>query len=125
MNNKGFAITGIIYTLFILFLTIVLSVLSGLSISQKLKTNSIENLEDSFEGISVDITEAKTNGYATHNGKYIFKGDDGTNSTFTCSTYLRKGMSLDLEELTFTNKDCNNHSSPMELVEIYSFEEED
>ena len=40
MNNKGFAITGILYTIFILFIMILLSILSGLNT----RKNILENL---------------------------------------------------------------------------------
>ena len=81
MNNKGFAITGIIYTLFLLFLTILLSVLSVLNRYQTLMVNSTKDIEVSYEGICIsknnlikdlDITEDK--------GKYIFDVEltDGT-----------------------------------------------
>ena len=86
MNNKGFAITGIIYTLFILFLMILLTVLAGLSSYQRLMVNSTRSLENSFEGEQMtddDVTNIKNSGVASVSGKYVFKLDNGLNVQLT------------------------------------------
>lgn len=136
MNNKGFAITGIIYTLFILFLMILLTVLTGLSSYQRLMINSTRSLENSFEGekivddSSIDNEEfdnIKKNGYAKYLGKYVFELANG----IECSTYLKKGtyfkeyknaesFSEKVEKLS--PYDCNEYNVNMELVKVYSFE---
>lgn len=125
MNNKGFAITGIIYTLFVLFLMILLSVLSGLSSFQKLVINSTSSLETSFEGKEIStnkLNEIKANGIAPYMGKYIFK-KPGT--TLECSSYLDKGTVLDLEIITLFPNECATYASDsFELIKVYSFEEE-
>lgn len=134
MNNKGFAITGIIYTLFILFLMILLTVLAGLSSYQRLMVNSTRSLENSFEGeeISdvvnsdkfVDIKNDKT---AYYLGKYIFELDNG----LECSAYLKKDTNFNgynnaksfsetVEKLS--PSDCNDYDINMNLIKIYSFE---
>ena len=50
LNNKGFAITGILYTVFILFLLIITSVLAGLQLKRTMLERSIILLEDSYIG---------------------------------------------------------------------------
>lgn len=125
MNNKGFAITGIIYTLFILFLMILLTVLSGLSSHQRLLINSLENLEVSFMGDKIEASELisiKNNGVAPYYGKYIFNIILGDGSTIDgCYTYLEAGVSFDNNIMTFSPKECNNNPVSIELIEIYKF----
>ena len=78
MGNKGFAITGIIYTLFILFLMILLTVLAGLSSYQRLMINSIISLEDSFEGekmSKLELDNINNSKKAMYLGKYIYNMD--------------------------------------------------
>lgn len=141
MNNKGFAITGIIYTLFILFLMILLTVLTGLSSYQRLMINSTRSLENSFEGEKIDddpsIDNIKDNGYAKYLGKYIFRIDENgdgeidDNDTMECSTYLKKGTMFNGDNTTksfsksiakLSPNDCNDYDVKMELVRVYSFE---
>ena len=49
MNNKGFAITGILYTLFILFTMILLSVLATMSAKRTSLEKTIIGLENSYK----------------------------------------------------------------------------
>ena len=133
MNNKGFAITGIIYTLFVLFLLILLSVLSGLSSFQKLMINSTEIFETSYEGTKIDDTEVeeiKIDGIATYTGKYIFDMTI-TETTIKCSAYLYKDTNFksafneSSKTIFLSPVDCNNYSydyNNLDLKEIYSFE---
>ncbi|MBQ8681715.1 MAG: hypothetical protein IJ509_02250 [Bacilli bacterium] len=123
LDNRGFAITGIIYTLFILFLTILLSVLSTLSLSRNLSSQSIKSLEDDFEGKEIEISTISGNN-APYFGKYIFDVIDGTGATYTCTTYLKKGAIFDKDSITWTTKDCNDYEvTSITLEEVYSFEE--
>lgn len=126
MNNKGFAITGIIYTLFVMFLMILLSVLSGLSSLQRLMINSNESLENTFKGNQVSSTQIenmKLNGEANCFGKYIFEVIGPDNKKITCSTYLNKGTKFQDENIIYSPSNCNEYEIEMELVEAYSFEE--
>ena len=98
MNNKGFAITGIIYTLFIIFLMVLLSVLSGLKSYQRLMSNSISGLENSFEGVklkdsSYEDNAIDGNGVVNYSGKYVFEKEG-----VTYMTYLGKGTNLKEDE---------------------------
>ena len=49
MNNKGFAITGILYTLFILFIMILFSILSSLSYKKGILEKTVLGIEDDYE----------------------------------------------------------------------------
>lgn len=126
MNNKGFAITGIIYTLFLLFLTILLSVLSVLNRYQTLMVNSTKDIEVSYEGIYInknnlikdlEITEDK--------GKYIFDVEltDGTIIN-NCYSYLDKGINLNIDNINMSPSKCNNNIKNKKLTSIYIFEGE-
>lgn len=137
MNNKGFAITGILYTLFILFLLILISILSGLSIKKNILSHSINSLENSYLGTEVAITSRTT---AQVDGKYVFTlryantENNGTATTYTCTTYLKKGTDMTSKaNMTFTPKDCNDYEftvntsngnlidKKITLTKIYSF----
>lgn len=136
MNNKGFAITGIIYTLFILFLMILLTVLAGLSSYQRLMVNSTRSLENSFEGEEiindpsdeyVDLDTIKNDKKAYYLGKYIFKLDNG----LECLAYLNKdtefsgyitAKSFSENVAKLSPSDCNDYDLNMELINVYSFE---
>ena len=86
LNNKGFAITGVLYTVFILFLLIITSVLAGLQLKRTMLERSILLLEDSYIGENLYESEdgkekiKKINKKAEENeekkapvtGKYIF-----------------------------------------------------
>lgn len=126
MNNKGFAITGIIYTLFLLFLTILLSVLSVLNRYQTLMVNSTKDIEVSYEGIytnknnlikDLEITEDK--------GKYIFDVEltDGTIIN-NCYSYLDKGINLNIDNINMSPSKCNNNIKNKKIIGIYIFEGE-
>lgn len=148
MNNKGFAITGIIYTLFILFLMILLTVLTGLSSYQKLMINSTRSLENSFEGEEIgddpsnlyydfdDIEEYKK---AYYLGKYVFKIDENNDGVINnldtidteCSVYLKKDTlfydntnEFSANGIKLSPQICNesNFSYKLILDRVYSFE---
>lgn len=138
MNNKGFAITGILYTLFILFLLILISILSGLSIKKNILSHSINSLENSYLGKEITITNrnnAQVDGKYVYILKYTNAENGGTETTHTCTTYLKKGTDMTIKSnMTFTPKDCNNYEftvntsngnledKKITLVKIYSFE---
>lgn len=117
MNNKGFAITGILYTIFILFIMVLLSILAGLSSRRSLLEKSIMSLEDDYK-----ITDANMNNItgttAPFTGKYIFKSD-----TTECTTYLKKGASLDSnsDSVTFIESGCNSNKSGLVVDTGYKF----
>lgn len=129
MNNKGFAITGILYTLLILFLMILLSVLSGMRANKNMLEQSIASLEDDFEGVPLSsdkVEQVRINKMASVNGKYEFSVSFPGGDKHTCYAYLAKNTIID-ENIVFTRQDCNSYSfnsSDLELKQIYSFEKE-
>ena len=114
MNNKGFAITGILYTIFILFIMVLLSILAGLNTRKKLLEKSIMSFEDDYkvEELNLQDTSSDT---ASYTGKYVYS--DGSN---TCTAYLKKGSSLALENITFVENDCTDKTS-LSLIRAYKF----
>ena len=137
MDNKGFAITGIIYTLFILFLLILLTVLTGLNSYQRLMVNSTKSLEDDFDGEEVAVKDALENNKTKYLGKYIFKVDNNNDDvidetdTIECSAYLNKGVNFSSYTTANDFSDnianlspqiCNTLENKMKLIRVYSFE---
>ena len=138
LNHSGFAITGILYTLFILFILIAMAILMGLRSKNQMLQKSTEKLEKSYNGsdvsddpnigINASITERK----ALVKGKYIFELSSNE-IIINCTTYLNKGTEFSKDNLIFTQEACNNYTYQfsfeepsekikMSLVKIYSFE---
>lgn len=119
MNNKGFAITSILYTLFILFMLTLFAVLSGLNTRDKLMSKSVEKYE-SEHNYSYNYYSGDYSSYgnvAKSDGLYIF-----TNSTgYSCSAYLKKGT--DFSNITFIRKSvddsCDKYNNDFSLSGIY------
>lgn len=131
LNNKGFAISGILYTLFILFLLILVSVLSGLSTKKNMLEQSTIKQEDDLLGAQftnqteVDEINNKINQFnftieipAPVTGKYFFKVISKTqNETdlteekteLDCVAYLKKDTNLNFDNITFIPNDCDIH----------------
>ena len=125
MNNKGFAITGIIYTLLILFLMILLAVLSLMRSYNRLMINSTSSFETSFKGEEItDITTIKETGITPYMGKYIFNVTDNDNNIIECSSYLDKGINIYNDDITLSPSICNTYINSIELIKVYSFEGE-
>ena len=131
LNNKGFAITGILYTLLVLFLLILVFILAGLSSKRTLLMKTLNTFEEKYAGNEKIICETEESGKcgrAVKNyqtlvaGKYIFKSSDGT---ITCSAYLKEGVNIqNTSEITYTTKDCGEYNLNHKLVEVYIFERE-
>ncbi len=109
LNNKGFAITGILYTLLVLFLITLISVLAELNTRKKIMEKSIETLEDKYEFISCGHTTEEKE--APETGKYIFKGAN------TCYAYIAKGATLEPTNIQYTTSNCNNNKAGLVLSE--------
>ena len=108
IGNKGFAITGILYTLFVLFLIILFSILGTMSYKSAMLEKTVLGLAEDLslkkvDDISKGITNNKT---ANFDGKYVFERKLLGNS-LKCSTYLKKGAELSKDNLTFIPNDCN------------------
>lgn len=125
LNNKGFAITGILYTLFILFLLIMLSLLAGLRSRKNMLEQSLKSLEETFDGTVLSSDKVENN-IAPVDGKYEFKVTfvNDSASTYTCISYLKKGTEIN-PNITFIPKDCNDYEVlSMSVTKIISFESE-
>ena len=144
MNNKGFAITGILYTLFILFTAILIAILSALSYKKGILEKTTTKLENTYELEHNNIVESccdQTNRIANYSGKYIFSLEyviDGASYTGKCSAYLNK---FDLipenidpsSSFILTPNDCNKYTlkiylepqtdskNKLILTEVYKF----
>jgi len=130
MNNKGFAITGILYTLFVLFIMILLSILSTISYKKGILEKTIIGLEDDFsltEIADLNTTINADERIATINGKYVFNlyteiVYDATNKKTVkneCSIYLKKGQIIPISitdtntnpDFTLIPNDCNKYAA--------------
>lgn len=124
MNNKGFAITGILYTLFVLFIMILLSILGAMSYRKGILEKTVLSLEDKFKLVKVEADLSTTYAVdgttrkATKDGKYEFVINSIINDqphTVTCSVYLEKGDIIPMEidgdnvdpDFTLIPNDCN------------------
>lgn len=114
LNNKGFAITGILYTLLVLFSLILVSVLAGLSSRLRIMEKSIESLEDDYK--LETAVEDNTITKAPIDGKYVF-----SNGTLECYTYLEKESSLDAANLIFFDSTCNDKKTSLSVTRYYPF----
>ena len=126
MDNKGFAISGIIYTLCILFLIILLTTISGLNLLQKLKVNSVQNFEEVFKGRKMEseeflyLNEFKV---APVTGKYVFQVTKVDEEVINeCVAYLKRETNIISDYPTFFPNECNEGISSIRLVEIYVFD---
>lgn len=132
MDNKGFAITGIIYTLFILFLMILISVLSGIRIMQRSASDSVYKLKEEVEKVEKvdgsnygDLINDNKLILPTGDGKYYkyefkvdgrFEDDSGMEQQIKvmCSTYISKDT--EWENVVFSPKDCNEYQSVKDAI---------
>lgn len=137
MNNKGFAITGIIYTLFILFLMILISILSGIRIFQRTSSRDVTKISDKFEELEmIDATTGLTEFYGEqrtgqeiidminqriieHNElqsdkgltKYIFYLENAKEDfpDLECVAYAEGSDLIWINDLVLSPKDCNDY----------------
>lgn len=123
MNNKGFAITGILYTIFILFIMVLLSILAGLNTRKDLLEKSIMSFEDDYkileENKVVDISGYNNTALVT--GKYVFGSSISNGDALICTKYLKKGDSLE-ESGTYIENFCAGQDLVLESV--YEFNKE-
>ena len=133
LDNRGFAITGILYTLFTLFILILFSILSGLQVKKQMLEKNTEKLEESYKGRNVTednkigISQAQRENKALVKGKYVFQLSNASKN-IQCYTYLNEGDPLTVNDITFVPSDCNDYKFDItinfNLSNIYSFESE-
>ncbi len=118
LNSKGFAVTGTLYGLLILFLLVITSLL--VILRSKFKdyqvTEEIINNHITMNN-TYNINKQLDSSYVTeYRGKYTFT----INNDKTCSSYLPSNITLELingiliqnqdTEVTLIGNDCNNTS---------------
>ncbi len=112
LDNKGFAITGILYTLLILFLMILLSVFGGLRAKKNMLEKSTEFLEQSFLGDASKsdqyIASVIENRVAPVSGKYVFELDSAKNLVYnlydSSGQDSRASYTITNKKVTITSK---------------------
>ena len=121
LNNKGLAISGMLYTLFALFLIIMFSILAMSNFKRNVLMKTTKNLEESYTlkkitdaNNYIDITTSTTK----ITGKYVFKtkiaGMDKT-----CIAYLKRGTSIpnniNAANFSLIPEDCNDYNSTIKI----------
>lgn len=122
LNNKGFAITGILYTLFVLFALILVSVLAGLSSKLKILEKSVDSFADDYEVATANydiLAGGEVPSIALEDGEYIY-----SNGNRECYVYLKSGSTLEPNDLTFVTASCNDIKSSLSLKGYYSFKKD-
>lgn len=122
MNNKGFAIIGILYTILILFLMIMLSVLAGLNTRKNFMEKSISSFQDDYlgyESLSY-VSSANSSKTAPVTGKYVFSNNSSDNS-LKCYAYLKAGDNFESKTLLCGNDKQKWNESFFSVIEIYEF----
>lgn len=123
MNNKGFAIIGILYTILILFLMIMLSVLAGLNTRKNFMEKSISSFQDDYLGSNVVegyVSSANSSKTAPVTGKYVFSNNSSDNS-LECYAYLKAGDNFNSKTLLCGNETQKWNESFFSVIEIYEF----
>lgn len=122
LGNNGFAITGILYTIFILFLMILLSVLGGLNTKRQLLEKNIEDINSKIEQKCESKNISLSNNIVTTvTGKYVIKVNG-----YQFTTYISKGKQLTndyLQNLTYLEDNTNAKNTNFtngSIVEICS-----
>ena len=93
LNNKGFAITSILYALLILFVLLVSSYLTILTVRKNRVDKITSKVENDYyfnSELSSTITNI-TNYRAPYTGKYVFSDN--------CYVYLKKGELIKAENI--------------------------
>lgn len=104
LNNKGFAITSVLYGLLILFVSLVGTYLAILVSKMNRLNNISEDINNSY-GFNTNLGEKTLPYAAEYTGKYIFK----INDNLTCVSYIGVGTTIDdFSNITFTTAECNN-----------------
>lgn len=114
LNNKGFAITSVLYGLLILFVVMTSTYLTVLSAKKNRLDNITKEIEDSYD-FTKKINDSITFPYTVpYTGKYVFDEN--------CYTYLYKGDIIEEQnEIIFNNNSCSVSSDS--TITIYYHEE--
>ncbi|MGN1342392.1 MAG: hypothetical protein ACI4VL_04105 [Bacilli bacterium] len=100
LNNKGFAITSVLYGLLILFVVMTSSYLTVLSAKKNRLDNITKEIEDSYNFNNTESTTIAFPYTALYTGKYVFSNN--------CYTYLAKGNVIEsADDIKFTDDNCS------------------
>lgn len=134
LNNKGFAITGILYTLFILFILLMFSILNGLQSKKQMLEKSTVKLEESFKlkdvtnDSNVGIIKASSEEKALVAGKYTFEvntnniplqGLNSTNGSYVQASSTKMQYSINEKKEITVNAIENDGWGIIEGVTAY------
>lgn len=135
LNNKGFAITSVLYGLLILFVSLVGTYLAVLLSKMNKLDNISDDINDKYgfntclnKNADGECTEIKSNSPTVschveytveYTGKYIFQ--DSTNKN--CITYLKKGEKYITDDFKFTDSSCSyncySDTGDLYLMQVY------
>lgn len=108
LNNKGFAISSVLYGILILFIVLTGSYLAVLSAKKNRLDNITKDIENK-EGFGTPIDANETLPYtAPYTGKYIFNNDE------TCFAYISKGTKIE-NTIILASGTC----TPNKITKIY------
>lgn len=98
LNNKGFAITAVLYGLLILFVILIGSYLTLLATKKNRLDSITSDVESNYEfSTCIDINDNISYPYyAPHTGKYVFEDN--------CIKYLYKGKIYKNDEINCNSK---------------------
>lgn len=119
LNNKGFAITSVLYGLLLLFVFLVGSYLLVLT-SKKNRLDTISADIDDKYGFNTETT-IPTSSYtapytAPYTGKYVFTFSDSS----TCTSYIKNGTDIsDLSNVTFIGNCNRSNTSNIISIEVW------
>jgi len=150
MNNKGFAITGILYTIFALFILLIFAALTNLSFKRQVLATSVAKMEEELAMELLETEEApyetiNNSNYAKYDGKYVFELSytfEEKQHTTVCTAYLKKGDEIPQEvgdDFFLIPNDCSKYpeykievdknsvaeENKMILKEVYRFKDSD
>ena len=124
LNNRGFAIASTLYTIFILFLMILLGILASLTARERMLDKSTETFASDYTTDKLDQSVVLNvfNSVVPVSGKYVFSMA-GLDSY--CYSYLASGSTIsNFNSLEYTTSECNNlkaSTSQIDYVGVYKF----
>lgn len=129
LNNKGFAITSVLYGLLILFVSLVGTYLAVLVSKMNRLNNISEDINEKYDFSDTvfkndDGLQIITSYQAPYTGKYKFLVNFDGDSLY-CTSYIRKGtvITSDFKDGTFVESACNDSKqniSSIFLLQIWS-----
>lgn len=121
LNNRGFAIASTLYTIFILFLMILLGILASLTARERMLDKSTETFASDYTTDKLDQSVV-FDSVVPVSGKYVFSMA-GLDSY--CYSYLASGITIsNIRSLEYTTSECNNlkaSTSQIDYVGVYKF----